>query len=461
VPQDNAARECFVRLLLVLGVTLGSLVDLSGVDTPERVFVLLVMLAGVAAAMPGGTPKVTGARAMALWLFVTLTAVSYVRFGLAPIAPFTSRSIYGLAAMLVLATGFAYCALLAPMSPALQRTRRRCALFGPVVFTEVNLLLYVGGFKLPTDATQGTTTANPAEILGWLGIHANRVSFPLSPGVNGAGVAAAVSLVICVLLTRGAQRSTCRWPLAGAVASLAVILLADSRGALVFAILAVVLSSIHVRRAAARVLPVTLVFAPAIILFVVGHLGSLTPTLSRTPGDFVTATGRETIWDNVVRFLSQAHVQDLFGYGAYGQTRTGIGWQDAYLFPGQQYPEFFSVHSLALQTILDSGWIGLGVLVWFLSVALSAALRADWERRTPESVALLGALMMLVLGGSDEALPGVAGFYLMISLVTLGTAAMCASMVNARLPEWRTAHVLPVVASSHVVPNARSVARSR
>jgi hypothetical protein len=418
------ARERFVRLILIADVTLGSLVDLTGISTPARGAIIAVMLVGVVAAFPGGEPRITGPRSLALWAFVTVTAISYLRFALDPIAPVTARSLYGLFAMLILSAIFAYCALLAPATRSLQRQRLRCALYAPVVFVEVNLILWIVGFSLPTDITQSSGGPNTSEMLSLIGLHVTRVNFPLSPGINGAGSIAAVALVICSRLLLGRQRDERRRPIVvGIAASIATIALADSRGALVFGIVALGLSSVSLRRWATA-MPLALPLAPAIILFAVGRLGSLTPSLSRQQGDFVTATGRETIWDNVVRFLGHPHVQDLVGYGAYGQTRTGIGWMDAYLFPGVQYPQFNSVHSLALQTILDTGWIGLAVLIWFLVVAFSSAYRTASGQRSLESGALLGALMALMLIGSDEALPGIGGFYLVIALVTLGTAGM-------------------------------------
>jgi hypothetical protein len=398
-------------------------------------------------AFPGDSPRITGARSLAVCAFVAITTISYLRFALDPIAPGTARSLYGLAAMLALSAAFAYCALLAPASRDLQRQRLRCALCAPVAFIEVNLALWIVGFTLPAEATQTSGQGNTSEILSLIGLHVTRVVFPLSPGINGAGSVAAVSLVICAWMLRGEGR---RWPLLlGAACSIATIALADSRGALVFAVLALILSSVNLRRLA-KVMPIALPFGPAIILFVVGRLGSLAPSLSRQQGDFVTATGRETIWENVLSFLGHPHLQDLVGYGAYGQTRTGIGWQDAYLFPGVQYPQFNSVHSLAFQTILDTGWLGLGILIWFLATAFSAAYQRATSERTVETSALLGSLMAIMLIGSDEALPGIGGFYLMVALVTFGVAAMRSTVLQTSSSRVvRTTTRPPMIAVPH------------
>jgi O-antigen ligase len=192
-----------------------------------------------------------------------------------------------------------------------------------------------------------------------------------------------------------------------------------------YALLALVIMAVVPRwaRRAVVILPILLLSAPAIILFIVGQLGSLSSTFSRNPGDFVTATGRSKIWSIVGQFLSHPHVEDLIGYGAYGQVRSGVSAQYAYLFH-IEHPEFVSAHNIALQTVLDMGYIGLAVFVFFLMVVINSARASNQKTDTPESAALLAALIALSLFGASEALPGLAGIYLLVSLVVLACAAI-------------------------------------
>ncbi|HXC78129.1 MAG TPA: hypothetical protein VNU19_13875, partial [Candidatus Acidoferrum sp.] len=134
--------------------------------------------------------------------------------------------------------------------------------------------------------------------------------------------------------------------------------------------------------------------------------------------------GRSTIWSIVAQFLSHPHAEDLIGYGAYGQVRSGVGYQYAYLFSYKAHPEFTSVHNIALQTILDVGYIGLALFLLFLVVAINSARISYQVTPTPESAALLVALIALSLFGASEALPGLAGIYLLISVVVLACAAI-------------------------------------
>jgi O-antigen ligase len=242
------------------------------------------------------------------------------------------------------------------------------------------------------------------------------------------GEAAALSLVICAVLMARSQGKLRLAAMVGFPLSVTAILLTDSRGPLAYGLAAIALL-VFVPRRARRVLafiPLLLPVAPAIILFVLRQLGSVTEVFNRNAGNgsFVTATGRSKIWSIVVQFLSHPHAEDLIGYGAYGQVRSGVGYQYAYLFSYDEHPEFSNVHSIALQTILDMGYLGLALFLFFLVVAVNSARRSYQATRAPESAALLAALLALSLFGSSEALPGLTGINLLISVIVLACAAI-------------------------------------
>jgi O-antigen ligase len=330
--------------------------------------------------------------------------------------------------MLIIVTAFALCALLAPADAQTHRRRLLCALFSPACFVVLNLGLYVVGFHFPATQAESAENNGSAQLLGLIGIHTTRASLPLSPGLNGTGEAAALALVICAVLAHGRQGRLRLLSLGGVAVSLVTVLLTDSRGPMVYALLSLMLLTL-LPKAAKRVVaivPLLLPISPAIILFVVGHLGSLSESLNRNPGkgSFETATGRSEIWAVVGRFLSHPHVEDLFGYGAYGQVKSGVGYQYAHLFKYKANPEFTSVHNIVLQTILDMGYVGLVLFLCFLVVAISSARVACEKAGTPESSALLVALIALSLFGASEALPGLAGIYLLVAVIVLGCAAI-------------------------------------
>jgi O-antigen ligase len=422
-------REKTVCALLLLCVSLASLMNLGGLHTSEHELVLVVLFVGLILALPGGRLRTTPGRFMVVCAFVACTVVAYLRFAAAPIAPFSGRILTGLALMLMIVTAFALCALLAPADAITRRRRMLCALFSPVCFAALDLVLYIVGFHFPAAQSEIKGNNGSAQLLGLIGIHSPRVSLPLNPGLNGTGESAALVLVICAVLAYR-SRGSLRWISGlGVLVGLVSVLLTDSRGPLAYA-LAAVLILILLPRWAKRVVaavPILLPLAPAIILYVVGHLGSVGETLNRGQGNgsFVTATGRSKIWSIVVEFLSHPHAEDLIGYGAYGQVRSGVSSHYAYIFRYQEHPEFNSTHNIAFQTILEMGYIGLGLYLLFLVMAVNSARISHQRANTPESAALLGALIALSLFGASEALPGLAGgIPLLVSLILLTCIAI-------------------------------------
>jgi O-antigen ligase len=446
-------REKIVCGVLVLSATLGSLMNLSSTTT-QRAVVIVVLALGALLALPGGPLRTTPARAVAVWAFAACFVISLLRFAAAPIEPVSARTMLGIALMIVAATGLAFCALLAPADRSTRQRRLRCALYSPVCFVAIDLALYVIGFSFRSDAGQTPTNDGSAQLLGLIGIHTSRVNdLPLSPGSNGTGEAAALAIVICAVLayrSHGRQRLVA---LGGVLVSIPTILLVDSRGPLAYALLALIMLILLPRwaRRAVAIVPMLLLVAPAIILFVVGQLGSLSSVLSRNQGNgsFLTATGRSKIWSIVVHFLSHPRAEDLIGWGAYGQIKSGVAAQYVYLFRYTEDPEFTSVHSIALQTILDMGYIGLAIFVVFLMVVINSA-RVSYEKaNTPESAALLVALIALSLFGSSEALPGLAGLYLVVSLLVLACAA-----IRAQSPSPPSSTRMPMAVSGQAFDRA-------
>ena len=436
------SRERTVRVVLLWSAVLGSLVDTAGVTTQERVAALAVLAIGVVAALPAGLRTTMGA-AVALWTFVLATVVSYLRAVVQPLPLLSWRVMLALAVMLLLVALLGFFAMLAPMSEATRRARLRCVLLSPVVFTILNLALYLIGFHFSTGAAlpaSGSPTSNGgAELLGAIGIGAPRASLPLTSGIDGAGAIAALSLVVSALLARRSGRGRLRrFALVGLACSVVTILLVDSRGPLVWALIALALIAVlpWLRRGIGA-LPLALPLAPAIILFALGKFSAFSAGFSRgtsTTSNFASGSGREQVWTTVINFLSHVSGELIYGWGAYGQARSGVSYRYAYLFPSQVNPQFLSTHNGVLQIILDTGLVGLAFFLWLLIRAIDGAFAAHQASRSPESKALLGGLIVVGLLGSDEAVPGVATISLLIVLVLMGCAAIRSTApVRARL----------------------------
>jgi O-antigen ligase len=425
-----AGRELTVRLVLVWSAVLGSLVDLPGVTTAQRTAALLVLAAGVVAALPLGIRTTLGG-ASALWPFVLVTVLSYLRDVVQPLPLLSARVMLAIAIMVTLVALLGFCSMLAPMREATRRGRLQCVLLAPVVFTILNLVLYVVGFRFPSgpgsSAAVGSSSPGADELLGLLHISASRASFPLTPGVDGAGAIAALALVVSALLASSGSKRQRLFGIAGIASSIATILLVDSRGPLLWAICALaIIAALPVLRRGVGALPFAILLLPTLLLYVLSKLSALSTVFSRTDGttDFTTATGREQIWSIVLNFLSHQGGELLYGWGAYGQVRSGVGYRYAYLFPGQLNSQFFSAHNGILQIVLDTGLIGLVMFLWFLVRTIDGAYSAYQASRTSEAKALLGGLMVIGLLGTDEAVPGLATISLLIAVILMGCAAI-------------------------------------
>ena len=339
-----------------------------------------------------------------LWLaiaYVMLLVAAAFRGGIAGAMSFNSAVLEAVQLTLLATVGmFAF--LREPRES--QRARYLRALcWAPVVFLATNLALYVAGV-LP--AGQYTADSRlPATMLGLIGVHVNRVQFPLASGLNGIGPTAVVALVVCsVLAVRNEQRKRA---VAGTLLSLCVVLLIDSRGALLFGLLALALVTLT-PRARKRGFGWVAILLPVLPIVLILALTNLAETEVGSELDrggvesLSTGTGRTVVWGAVIKVFRPPAVEHVFGYGQNGHITSGASLNYAYLFPNEPDALAHSAHNLLLQTLLDTGWIGLACLI-----ALAVAVLNRLARLAADSyyAALLAAALALLLLGIVQADP--------------------------------------------------------
>lgn len=279
----------------------------------------------------------------------------------------------------------------------------RALVWAPTVFVTTNVLLHLANIRPPSDPGY---TGLPATMLGIAGISRERVQFPLAGGLNGIGPIAAVSLVACaVLFVRRYHRNRA---LAGMLLSLYVILLIDSRGALLFAAVTLVVIALTPRARKRRLglVGLALPVLPFVLVVALTGLGdtSVGARLERdSTGSLSSGTGRTVAWREVTNVMTRPTVESLIGYGEFGQFTSGASINYAYLFRGEDDPLYRTAHNLALQMALDTGWIGAAVL---LAVAYSVVRRLGrLAERDTVYLALLGAAIVTLLVGVVQAAP--------------------------------------------------------
>jgi O-antigen ligase len=150
-------------------------------------------------------------------------------------------------------------------------------------------------------------------------------------------------------------------------------------------------------------MPLLIAFAPILLITLLGILANtdLLTLLSREGSNAYTATGRLFIWHAVYEsVLSHPSSESFFGWGAYGQIRSGALLHYSFLDP---VDPLLSAHSFTLQTILDAGYIGL--VVALSAVAVGAQRLSSAARSAAGHTALLAILAVLFFSGTTESMP--------------------------------------------------------
>ncbi len=444
--------ELIVRGILLLSVTLGSLALLGGVSTSQKIAAALVLAVGIVATLDTRVywPRATAWGAGLLIGFVGLTAIALIRYHLDPLQPV--GNVYLLEAVtLILLVTFLFAALAACRDET-AGPRLACAVFAPVVFVLANVGLYALGWDF-TGAVDEETVNGQSTMLGYAGIAFDRTSLPLAVGLNGGGSLGAVSMVVGGVFARlGFTRNLRLAGWAGVLGGLAVVLMVDSRGPLLFALLTLVALALLPRwsRRGLAWVPFLLPLAPVAITWALAQLGSAASSVSRDGTDALTATGRTRVWDAAFDYLGQFRVEDLYGYGTFGQVKTGLSLEYMNIFTADNR-RFASLHNAILQNVLDMGYIGAAAFIGLLAVAIITAARRYEVTGQPEALAALGMVIVIGLIGATEPIPSVFAPAALSSFVVASTVGIRTTGVTATAREyarrrvaWRAA--VPVVA---------------
>jgi hypothetical protein len=259
-----------------------------------------------------------------------------------------------------------------------------------------------------------TSVASDALMLSLMGINTPRVIFPLAMGLNNYAVMGGLGFVIAVAMLRSESGVLVRtWWVLVSAAAIASLLLVDSRGATLFAVVAAVFVLLAPRFLTRRahwfvfLAPLASVGVIALLL-AIANLGAFEPLqeivylfLRPEAGAQDLGSGRALVWAVTVEELLQLKPEHLVGFGSYGHVTSGISKYYAHLFPYLDRPYFATLHNAAFQYVIDSGYVGALLFFWLLySIVRHAALT-----RASLSASTAGAGLFLALMGLTEAVP--------------------------------------------------------
>lgn len=287
---------------------------------------------------------------------------------------------------------------------AFARRRYLLALcWAPVIHIAVNVVLHFAGYEPP--GLVEAETGQGATVLNLLGVSSGRVVFPLVGGFNGIAPTAAIAFAVSVIFAfRGQHR---KFAILGAIASLYAILATDSRGALLFAPLAVAMVA-FTPRARKRGFGWVAVALPVLPVLLTLALATTAGTPVAAAFDRVgvasisTGTGRTVMWEETFAHLSEPRLDHVFGYGQNGQVVSGVSAGYASLFRNDPDPLSRSAHNLVLQVALDLGWVGVAFLI-----AVGVVTLTELARRAGDSLfaALLAGTLAVLFVGTVQAAP--------------------------------------------------------
>jgi hypothetical protein len=425
---------------------------------PAICLVFLLCIAWTLQQQPRGTFSRVPMRA--LYLYVAVIAVTLLRGVIAgTVHPPRSALFQGFAFFLIPTLGITF--LTSARSPTARRERLAAIALAPGLYALANALLQLAGVREVNfdPRLQGIATVETSSLLEIIHITTHRIQLPLASGVNTAGIVAGAGLAgALVLITRRGAPAWMTWPcVAGSLYCLAVV---DSRTALILGLVAGVYFVVSRRVGASKWIPVAVPLLPVLTMVAIALLdGPFGSVLSRgNNNDFATGNSRLVIWEAAWNRLSHPAVEQLYGWGANGHITSGLSEHYFFLFASQPNPLAYTTHNLVFQTIFDSGYLGLGVLVvivWLTTKRLVDQLVLD-----PSSLAAapMAVLTVILLAGATEASPTYASEETLIPiLLVMGAAAGLALRKSAKSdpdPVKDTANEMPAppAAHAHSVP---------
>jgi hypothetical protein len=301
---------------------------------------------------------------------------------------------------------------------------RRSIILTFEIYIALNFFLYLFQEK---PSNQIYLAEYPAQMLSAIGISINRAYFLLTDGINYSGLLAGAVLVASVLALPDQKKSTGRVTSGFAILiSLAVILLADSRGALAFSILAVVLLLFFDRSPRLVIwIAIIISISPIIITAFGSSLHFDLPIfLKRPTSTWITTpipdyndkmcelllaqssgllSNRPIIWKIVLGEMSKPKITHLFGYGYRGHVVSKLSDGYSCLFKSYTLSKIAPAHNLWLQGWLDIGYLGVALM---LGLAYSLALKLSKLFKNSRDYAfrsMHGVVIYIILIGSLEA----------------------------------------------------------
>lgn len=283
--------------------------------------------------------------------------------------------------------------------------------WGLLLYLGTNFVLNLAGIE---NLTESYLREYQSVMLSFLGLETTRVYYPLAEGINSFGLVAGLCLVISSAYVLTGIRSNIEQfrsfivPILGILISGFIILQTDSRGAILFSLITVVLVSflIYIRTFSLF----TAVFLSQLMVFPLMSIDLntfkfLAPLVRNNTS---TLSGRGVIWQSGLKHLSEFEWIHLIGYGMSGQLKSGVIHEYSHLFSSYLNKTDVYLHHFGLQSIFDYGYIGL-IIAYALMILMGFKLLEKNKpiKRYLNGLPVLAGLIYIVFLGSVSIAPAV------------------------------------------------------
>jgi O-antigen ligase len=246
----------------------------------------------------------------------------------------------------------------------------------PMVYVLLNFFLKIYSFDIFNFIKLSPEVGRSDTLYSLTGLEFDRVSFPLSNGVNNFGsfLGGACLISLSFFFTTDNKKFKI-YALLFVIICIPGLMLLDTRSALI-AVILICLSTVLLKDSKHLKISGNLIWIvgllPVILVltnFLVDNSDSLS-FLARENEEAGTGNGRNIIWAFSISELLNFKFIHLFGFGEFGQAGSRVSdlWaEDLSIYANSQYT---STHNTTLQLIFDIGYIGA---VIYYTVLISAS----------------------------------------------------------------------------------------
>jgi O-antigen ligase len=321
-----------------------------------------------------------------------------------------------------------------------QSESRRAALLGSSICLYVLTNLILGA--LGVESRQGVSDAT-ALLWSTLGIERNRVIFPLADGLNNFGAVAGAAILAGAGLWLVSRSSPMRLVGAlGALAGLVAALSSDTRAALAFGLLSISVFALPQRLLRIAWFGVLLVpLLPYLFTTMAGSFDIDGGLFARDSTDFSTMNGRATIWETRLTEPFALDGSHIIGHGAFGHVVTGeLATFRALFEEGLEIP---TLHNMFLQYYVDTGYVGVLIVLVCMYVSLARYSRHSLPRTHPARLTF-ALTAYAILAGLTEVTGTIyhaESFAIVVMVAAASVPSLSAATLTSRLLVHHRAHL--------------------